>query len=72
MATLTTTIPDAVVPRVQAAVGGIIGLKDVNGNPRPATANEVEAEMRAYLKHFVLDWETRVQKEAITVPETGL
>ena len=41
MATLTVTVPDPQVPRVQAALGKHLQLFDGSLNPRDATAEEV-------------------------------
>jgi hypothetical protein len=72
MATLNITVPDAFVPRIRAAFGKLRGLVDANGDPRSATAAELEAEVKAYIKGIVIDVEGRVLKDAVVVPDTGL
>ena len=72
MATLSITVPDAVVPRIQSAFGKLRGLQDGNGDPRDATAAEVNTEIKGYLKGIVLDVEGRTLKDAVVVPDTGL
>lgn len=41
MAELTITVPDPEVPRVQTAMGILLGFVDGNDDPRDATAEEV-------------------------------
>jgi hypothetical protein len=55
MATLSITVPDAQIPRVQAAIGFKLGLFDANRQPRLATAEEV----RQYLVQVIID-DTRI------------
>lgn len=42
MANLTITVPDAELPRIQAAFGQFLGTQTA-GVPRPATAGEIRA-----------------------------
>lgn len=61
MATLTLTIPDAVVPRIRAAYG----RRDIN-NPAiwiNATVAEVEAAVKAQIKERVINHETTLAAE---------
>jgi len=57
MAQLTITIDDAHVPRVQTAMGLLLGVTDANGDPRDATAEEVRQHLVDYLKDRVLKME---------------
>lgn len=62
MATLQVTIPDAAVPRIQAAFGGEV-LNDPN-NPQGgthhvnATVSDVMTAIKGFIKSKVVDYET--------------
>lgn len=64
MATLTLTIPDPQVPRVQAAFGEILELIDGNGDRRDATAEEVRVFLVGKLKQYVRSQEARAASDA--------
>jgi hypothetical protein len=57
MAELTITLNDAHVPRVQTAMGALLGVTDGNGDPRDATAEEIRQHLVDYLKDRVLKME---------------
>lgn len=57
MATLTITVPDAQVPRVQAAVGRALGLVDGSELPRDATSDEV----RQHIVDFLIETTRRIE-----------
>lgn len=69
MAVLTITYQPAVGARVIAAFGKIRGLKDGVGNPRSATVQEIEDEVRQYLIHATLEQE---QRDAAAVAAAGV
>ncbi len=52
--------------RIAAAVGLIKNLKDVNGDPRSATAQECKEFIIERLRQFVLDQERQQAAQAIT------
>ena len=54
MADLIITVPDPVVPRVQAAFGKRQRLKDGNGDPRDATAEEVRQVLVGIIERVVI------------------
>jgi hypothetical protein len=69
MATITLTIPDAVLPRVRAALCARAGLPDTNANAKEAVIRwmkdtvstyEYDAEMSAYAATVVPDVDTIV------------
>lgn len=55
MATLTITIPDAAVTRIRAAFGS---------GTTPATVQEVQLQIRDYIKSRVLDYEISSARDA--------
>ena len=57
MASMTITVPDAVVPRLRQA----FGRNDPStGNRIPATVAEIEAAIKSWTKGIVLEYETSV------------
>lgn len=60
MATLTITVGDSAVPRIQAAVGRALGLG------RAATTAEVQQFIKDDLKQVVIDDERRRQQAQVT------
>ena len=63
MATITITVPDAVVTRVQDAFEYTLQLDE------PATLADVHAYIVADLKQVVRNAEARIAKAALTPPE---
>ncbi|WP_455363579.1 hypothetical protein [[Eubacterium] cellulosolvens] len=59
MATLTVTVPDAQVPRVQAAMGAYLQTLDGSLNPRDATAEEVRQYLVDHLIAVVVKQEQK-------------
>jgi hypothetical protein len=54
--------------RVAEAFGQILGLKDENAQPRPATTAEVEAAMLTYVEGSTQDYERRKNMATFTPP----
>jgi len=60
MATLSITVPDAEVPRIAAAIGDRMGLRDSNGVARVATAAEMRGWIVDRLKEITRSHETNL------------
>ena len=56
------------VTRVEKAFGDILGLKDVSGNPRPATTAEIEAAIFNWVEGQTHDYERRANMTSFTPP----
>lgn len=56
MAQFTITIPDAIVPRIQAAFRHVDGF----GRTVPASLNMIEGIIRQYIKKRVRDYEANI------------
>lgn len=69
MAQLTITVPDPQVPRVQAAMGKLLELRDGNGDIRDATAEEVRQYLVDKLKQVVF---TQEKRDAAGAAEAGV
>ena len=63
MAQLTITVPDEVVPRIRQALAGV-------GNP-PVTAVQITAQIKAYIKQRVVDYEAVVEAKAKSAAVNG-
>lgn len=69
MANLTITVPNAIVPRIQAAYGH----RDVN-NPTvwvPATVAEIQEAIKAVIREKVINYETTAAAEADRVTRSA-
>lgn len=55
MASITLTIPDAMLPRVRAALCTAAGLPDTNANAKQAVINMIQATVRS------VEWASAVQ-----------
>ncbi len=57
MATLSITVPDAAVTRVQEALGDALGLRNGSGQPRNATTQEVQGYIASHINAKVHAYE---------------
>jgi hypothetical protein len=55
-------------PRLEEAFGSILGLKDAQGNPRPATTSEIEAALAQWMGGQTSDYEKRKNMAQFTPP----
>lgn len=62
------TIAPADQARVTEAFGSILNLKDDNGNPRPATVEEIQAATAQWMGGQVHDYERRKNMSTFTPP----
>jgi hypothetical protein len=70
--TLTIIIPAADEARMTEAFGSILNLKDANGNPRPANAQEVEGAITVWLTGQTTDYEKRKNMVQFSPPPLEL
>jgi hypothetical protein len=61
MASLTITVPDALVQRIRAA----FGHNDLQGNRVPATPEEILMVLKSFVKGRVVEYETSLESEVI-------
>ena len=66
--TLTIEIPAADDPRIAEAYGSILNLKDVNGQPRPATTTEIQSAVIAWINQSTQDYEKRKNMATFSPP----
>lgn len=67
MATMTMTIPDAMLPRVVAAFAATHGYRATlpNGDPNPQTpAQFARAQVANFIKHTVTNYESELAKSS--------
>lgn len=72
MPDITITVTAAQADRIGSAFGRAYTLHNPDGILRSATAAEVREFLIAYLKSIVIAEETKVQKEAIIVPDLNV
>jgi hypothetical protein len=58
-------------PRVEEAFGSILGLRNPDGTPRPATGVEIEAAIFNWVEGSTHDYERRKNMSAFTPPPFG-
>lgn len=56
MASITITVPDSTVIRIRAAFGGFNG---------PATVNQIQDTLKAYIKDKVINYEGQVAAQGV-------
>lgn len=69
---ITVTIVTADEPRIFEAFGSILNLRNAGGQPRPATAAEVEGAVEAWIKGQTTDYEKRKDMAAFSPPPLTL
>lgn len=72
MATLSITVPDAQVPRVQEAIGDAMGLRNAQGTARVATTAEVQAFIADHIKQRVHAYEAQKAANAAAAAVTDI
>lgn len=72
MATLSITVPDADVPRVQEAIGVELQLRNGSGQQRNATTAEVQGYIAAHMKAKVYAYEDGKATKAASAGVTNV